>query len=137
MSALGKIIAGIFGLLFLGLMIFVVVPKALDLIYRHNEGATIGGLNAIRSALRIYKDDMQGQYPSDLAVLTKGGTYLLNIPVVKYSSHHGDSSAVHFGTRPDDAGGWLYDNVTGDANFGSVWVNCTHTDYRRNAWNSY
>ena len=57
MSALGKIIAGIFGLLFLGLMIFVVVPKALDLIYRHNEGATIGGLNAIRSALRIYKDD--------------------------------------------------------------------------------
>ncbi len=130
------VVGGLFVFLF-GFMIFIIVPKAFYLIYLHNEGETIGGLRAIRSALTIYKEDRHGQYPSDLAALTEGGKYLVRIPVAKASSHHQDSSAVLLGSNPNDEGGWLYDNVKGNANFGSVWVNCTHTDSSQNTWNSY
>ena len=137
MVAVKRIIVGTLGILLLGFMIFIVVPFYRGMIGRHNEGETRGNLGSIRSALSLYHDEMHGQYPSDLAALTVGGKYLTDIPNAKGSSHHSDSSAVRLGTNPDDAGGWLYDNVKGDANFGSVRVNCTHTDSRGRSWTSY
>ena len=38
---------------------------------------------------------------------------------------------------PVNAGGWLYNNIVGDAGFGAVSVNCTHTDTKGSVWSSY
>ena len=37
----------------------------------------------------------------------------------------------------NDAGGWQYNNVSTDPDFGTLWVNCTHTDTKGSAWTSY
>lgn len=95
---LRKLGVALLGVLLVGLA-GLALPKARKLIYLHNEGETNGNLRAIRSALSIYRDDRHGQYPPDLAALTKGGIYLSKIPVAKYSSHHWDSSEVHQGEQ--------------------------------------
>lgn len=46
-------------------------------------------------------------------------------------------TALRHPLRPDDAGGWGYNNVTGDPGQGSVWVNCTHTDARGRKYSDY
>jgi hypothetical protein len=101
------------------------------------EESTKGNLGAIRHALGIYYRDMDGQYPADLAVLTAAGKYLPYLPEARVRGHHPETSDVHYGTKADDAGGWLYNNVIGDAGRGTVLVNCTHTDYKGSEWSSY
>lgn len=98
------------------------------------EAATKKNLGKIRSALGIYYGDNDGIYPVNLAALTVGGKYLARLPSAMIPSHHPDSSAVAFGKESNDAGGWLYNNIAGDANIGTVTVNCTHTDVQGVAW---
>lgn len=104
------------------------------------EGATKGNLASLRSALSIYYGDKDGIYPSSLAALTARGKhrpYLRRIPKAQMPPYHAASSAVHYGTRPNDSGGWLYDADSHDANWGLIWVNCTHTDSKASVWSSY
>lgn len=98
---------------------------------------TVGHLGALRSALSIYYGDLEGVYPRSLDALTVNGKYLKDIPDAKVPGAHQASSSVLLGKTPDDAGGWLYNNVQGDANVGNVMVNCTHTDYKGSTWVSY
>lgn len=126
-------LAGVFG----WLLMFAAVSKFGELTRKGNEGAAKGGLGSIRSALSIYYGDLEGQYPSDLAALTVGGKYLANLPKAKAPHYHRDSSAVRYGKAADDAGGWLFNNITGDADRGTVLINCTHTDTRGSVWTVY
>ena len=127
------------------------------MIRKNSEGSTMGRISSIRSALSIYYGDMEGQYPADLAALTvphsgkdgKTVTYLSSIEVAQCASPYHPSPScsnnrapgVHdkitHAAVPDDAGGWGYNNVAGDPNAGSVWVNCTHTDIRGRSYAAY
>lgn len=98
---------------------------------------TVGNLGTIRSALSIYYGDLEGSYPESLAPLTAGDKYLTVIPRAEVPGLHRASDAVTFGREPDDGGGWLYNNAVADANYGTVLVNCTHTDPRGKVWSSY
>ena len=124
----------------IGILAAIAIPKFSNLIRKSSEGATKGTLGAIRSALSIYYGDMEGQYPSNWWSLTTSGKYLSAVPMAKTPSYHTDASASTASsnaTAVDDSGGWAYVNAFGDNNFGTIWVNCTHTDTKSTAWNTY
>ena len=107
------------------------------LMARGHSRQTRGRLGAIRSALSIYYGDMEGNYPESLEPLLKGGKYLREIPTTGIAFHHYDSNAVRLGTNPDDAGGWIYNNIPGDFNYATIYINCTHTDVDGRVWTTY
>ena len=122
----------------IGILAAIAIPKFADLIRKSNEGATKGNLGAIRSALSIYYGDLEGLYPMNAAVLTVSGKYLGSMPNAKTPNYHGDSgSFANSSGAASDAGGWKYNNVMGDANYGTLWVNCTHTDSKGSIWTGY
>jgi general secretion pathway protein G len=121
----------------IGILAAIAVPKFANLIRKSNEGASKGNLGSIRGALSIYYGDLEGQYPSDMSSLDFMGKYMAAIPPAKVPNYHTDSSVITNGAVPTDSGGWLYDNVTGDPNLGTVWVNCTHTDTKGSVWTVY
>jgi len=119
----------------------IAVPKFTDLIRRSNEGATKGSLGALRAALQVYYAENEGIYPTDnLDILKAYGRYIDNIPAAAIPPYHSKLSSVYTGTGVSEAsssGGWLYDNVSTDANWGTVWVNCDHTDTKATIWRQY
>ena len=123
----------------IGILAAIAIPKFADLIRKSNEGASKGNLGSIRSALSIYYGDLEGVYPVDMNSLTINGKYMTAIPKAKTPNYHADTAtASQAGTTAvNDAGGWAYDNVNTDSNFGSLWVNCTHTDTKSSIWTTY
>jgi prepilin-type N-terminal cleavage/methylation domain-containing protein len=128
----------------IGILAAIAIPKFSQLITKSNEANTKGNLGAMRSALSIYYGDMEGWYPTDaLATITQSNKYMTTIPIAKFpavaglNAGHNDSAAVGSGTGTADAGGWQYDNVNGDANWGRVMASCTHSDSKGNVWTSY
>ncbi|MDE2292510.1 MAG: type II secretion system protein [Elusimicrobia bacterium] len=124
----------------IGILAAIAIPKFASLIRKSNEGATKGNLGALRSALTIYYGDMDGTYPSDPSSLTIGGKYLSSIPTAKTPNYHNDSSTIILGsveTGITDVGGWIYDDAPGDATYGGIYVNCTHTDTKGSTWAGY
>jgi type II secretory pathway pseudopilin PulG len=123
----------------IGILAAIAIPKFASLMRKSTEGSTKGNLGAIRSALSIYYGDMEGQFPSDMTSLTINGKYLNSIPMAKVPDYHSAASWAHDGTisQLSDNGNWQYDDVTGDGNYGTVWVNCVHTDTKGTAWSSY
>ncbi|MBI3297764.1 MAG: hypothetical protein HYZ75_06350 [Elusimicrobia bacterium] len=124
-------------LAFLGLIGAVVVSKFGDMMRSPEESSSRGNLGSIRSALSIYYGDLEGVYPSDLSSLTVAGKYIGELPQAKTPKYHKASTRVTPGATPSDSGGWGYNNVTADPNYGNVFVNCTHTDLRSRVWASY
>src|SRR5262245_45014450 len=101
----------------IGILAAIAVPKFADLVTKAKEGATKGSLGALRSALSIYYADMEGLYPATLAALNVQGKFIATIPVAKVPNYHGDSSSMSAGSPTaafTDAGGWAYDNTSGD-----------------------
>lgn len=123
----------------IGILAAIAIPKFAELIRKSNEGATKGNLGAIRSALSIYYGDMEGYYPLNLTAITTNGKYMSAIPKSKTPNYHPDTSGVVNNSVMADnsVGGWRYNNVTGDANYGTLWVNCTHTDTKGSGWTTY
>ncbi|HVE11809.1 MAG TPA: type II secretion system protein [Elusimicrobiota bacterium] len=121
----------------IGILAAIAIPKFAELIRKSNEGASKGNLGSIRSALSIYYGDMEGQYPTDLMTLTNNGKYLATMPNAKAPNYHNDTSSVVGQVSANDGAGWSYNNTTTDANFGVVWVNCTHTDTKGSLWTTY
>lgn len=117
----------------------IAVPKFASLLRKSNEGATKGSLGTLRSALGIYYADMEGQFPSDLGSLTLGAKYLQAMPLARTPGYHAATADVVAwnGGAGTDAGGWMYDGIAGDAQAGSVLVNCVETDARGASWSSY
>ena len=121
----------------IGILAAIAIPKFANLIRKSNEGASKGNLGAIRGAMSIYYGDLEGQYPSDMGALTINGKYLASFPVAKVPNYHSDASSIANLTSANDAGGWAYNNTTGNANLGNVWINCTHTDTKGSIWTAY
>src|SRR3990167_5591104 len=114
----------------IGILAAIAIPKFAELIRKSSEGASKGNLGALRSAMSIYYGDLEGNYPSNLTALTLGGKYLSAVPNAKAPNYHPDGPGVVLvsgAAAPSDAGGWYYNDIIGDANVGSVMVNCTHT----------
>ena len=124
----------------IGILAAIAIPKFAELIRKSNEGACKGNLGGVRSALSIYYGDMEGTYPATPDALTIGGKYMTAIPKAKTPNYHADIATIALGNGTasiDDAAGWAYSNVTTDANFGTLWVNCTHTDTKGSVWTTY
>jgi prepilin-type N-terminal cleavage/methylation domain-containing protein len=124
----------------IGILAAIAIPKFADLVRKSSEGAAKGNLTALRSAMSIYYGDMEGQYPADPAALTVGGKYIARIPVAKTPNYHGDLASIYLGSTSggfQNLGGWFYDSDPTDAAFGSLWVDCTHTDTRGSVWTAY
>lgn len=101
------------------------------LVQKSREGANRGTLGALRSAVAAYRGDHGDRAPAALSELTEGGKYLSVIPKTKLADHP-DSAAVKLGTRPDDAGGWLYDPASQEPE--GLKVNCTHRNLKGLRW---
>ena len=121
----------------IGILAAIAIPKFASLIRKSSEGASKGNLGSIRSALSIYYGDMEGQYPSAMNALTISGKYLATVPNSKVPNYHIDAASEQDASSANDAAGWMYNNLTGDANLGTVLVNCTHTDTKNSIWTSY
>ncbi|HVA66521.1 MAG TPA: prepilin-type N-terminal cleavage/methylation domain-containing protein [Elusimicrobiota bacterium] len=121
----------------IALLAAIAIPKFADLVRRSNEGATKGNLGSIRSAMTVYYGDSQGNYPRRIADLTANGKYLSLVPTAKTPYYHDNSSAENDASSIGDSGGWFFDNGPGDQNYGTVLVDCTHTDSAGNSWNAY
>jgi prepilin-type N-terminal cleavage/methylation domain-containing protein len=121
----------------IGILAAVALPKFGDLIIKSKEGATKGKLGAVRSALSIYYSDLEGNFPNDPSSLTVSGKYMTTIPTAGIPNYHGDSSSFNLNLSSNDGGGWQYNNLASDANFGHLLVNCTHTDAKGTVWTTY
>lgn len=133
----------------IGILASIAIPKFADLVRKSKEGATKGSLGALRSALSIYYSDMESQFPQTivsndaLTVLTIKSKYLTGIPNARVADYHADNSTeadrclTCGGFSPLDLGNWLYDSTPGDPGFGTVWVDCTHTDTKGSVWTLY
>jgi prepilin-type N-terminal cleavage/methylation domain-containing protein len=127
----------------IGILAAIAIPKFAQVLRASKEGAGKGNLGSIRSALSIYYGDHEGSYPTDnLASLTANGKYLATIPPAQAPDYHNNSAAVDATmpntlVPPGDTGGWAYEATVGDANMGTLLVNCTHTDSKGTTWSSY
>jgi prepilin-type N-terminal cleavage/methylation domain-containing protein len=126
----------------IGTLAAIAVPKFANLLRKSNEGQTRGNLGALRSAVTIYYADMEGQYPTNLASLSINGKYLSFIPKnVGVSAYHANSNSIEsiMGTPEKvSGGGWWYPGAPNmGKDFGTVWVNCTHTDLKGSSWSDY
>ena len=113
------------------------------------EGQIRANLFVIRAAVSIYHQDNGGKYPETLEELAKGGKYLAQIPRLwsVYSSdypvrgpdhHPATSDAVNVQTfKAGDSGKWGYVNNPQDPNYGTVFIDCEHTDSKGSAWTAY
>ena len=125
-------------IIIMGILLAVLEPQIFSMVRGAKETNTKGNLAALRSALNIYYGDNGGLYPSDQmeSLTANNGKYMKSIPTAETPDYHGDSNGVVNSTT--DANGWTYGN---DPNnpipYGTVWVNCTHTDSHGSLWINY
>ena len=124
-------------IIIMGVLLAVLSPQITGMVRSAQETTTKGNLSSMRSALTMYYGDNAGIYPSDtLASLTaNNGKYMQSLPMAKTPSYHTDSNGVVNSTS--DASGWVYDNNTAHTTYGTIWVNCTHTDSHSTTWTQY
>jgi type II secretory pathway pseudopilin PulG len=129
-----------FVVVIIGILTAIALPRFMQTLVRAHEGAVRGNLGSLRSSLKVYYADTEGGYPDTLEFLTQGGKYAAAIPNIQLRDHHADSTAVREGagmTASNDRNGWLYISVATSTDFGSLYVNCTHTDLSGTVWTSY
>ncbi|MFH2201597.1 MAG: hypothetical protein ABIJ96_00635 [Elusimicrobiota bacterium] len=137
---------GVFVLVIGGFMVFSYSVFMRPMLKKRAEGRVKGSLGMMRTALSIYYGDNEEVYPADFQALLQKPEWLREIPQTwtgveapKVNVPHPISRDVE--QKPDgksgDSGKWGYINDPADANFGFVFVDCTHTDSRGNAWNTY
>jgi len=121
----------------------IAVPKLADVLRKSDEGATKGGLGALRSAIAMYYGDHEGNYPSANIVkeLTENGKYIKEIPYVHCPPYHSKNKIIIISNFNEnkDSGYWAYkaddsEDGTGKAK-GQIWILCTHKDSKGNVWN--
>ena len=126
-------------MLLAGMVYFVIVSAG----KKSTEGGNRGDLGYLRSAVSIYSGDTEGIYPADLAALTRDGKYLAGIPLLwrgsPFYSPHWQSRKVEYYPRKgtQDSGHWAYVNDSKSPDFGTVFIDCTHTDTLGARWDSF
>ena len=129
----------------IGILAAIAIPKFADLVKKAQEGKSKGNLATMRSALAIYNGDNEGENPRDnLATLAANQKYLKDIPEMIVppfkdvtNTGHGKTTTVgavsEFSSTTDN-GQWAYINSNASANWGHVYVQCTHNDSKANIW---
>ncbi|HVE12847.1 MAG TPA: type II secretion system protein [Elusimicrobiota bacterium] len=120
----------------LAILLGVAAARYKDLLRLAHEGALEGNLGALRSALSMYYADMEGQYPTDAMSLTVHARYLKSIPLADPPTHHAGQAGFSYAGHGDTSR-WGYDNDPDSKAFGTLWVDCTHTDLKGKTWNTY
>jgi len=141
-----------------GILAAIAVPKFADLVRKANEGATKGNLGAIRSAVTIYYAEQSGVFPNSTAdgtdttpgalgftLVTNNGMFISKMPNCYTPPYHSptNSTTIVPGSANEiaGAGAWGYQDSAnppaGQLSYGSVWVNCTHTDSYTTMWGTY
>lgn len=116
------------------------------LIRKSAEGAAKGNLGALRSAASIHYGDTEGNYPDVLADLAP--KYLKEIPSIEVGGHPATNSVtlvdriegsdeLSMVPHLKDTGGWAYVSDKSGAMWGSIVVDCTHTDTKGRLWYKY
>lgn len=122
------------GMLF---VFYLLIPK-FQLLIPKSRGSTKGGLGAIRSSLAIYYGDHDNVYPDSPQALMIGGKYLFEMPKVQDTPHPPTNAVELYRLRMSrDTGRWGYVNNPSDAQWGTVFIDCTHTDSRGKTWSAF
>jgi len=132
----------------LGILVGIAIPKFVSMTRKSNEAATKGNLGAIRGALSIYYCQNEGVYPKSpgssmiIPVYTADISYLQTALVPKYITkwpycyvppYHNKTNTVDgystFAKLDDTCDGeWAYIGNQNDAKWGTIFVECWHTD---------
>jgi len=104
-----------------------------------------GNLSSVRSALQIYYGDNEGRFPTDdLSCLTKDNKYLPELPPlwVKYDRDHPhpqtNEVVVYSSGSGGDTGKYAYMNDPAyPAQWGNLFVDCTHPDNGKMPWSTF
>ena len=114
----------------------VAIPMVGSTVRHAAEGTSKGNLAAIRGMISVYYTNNEGLFPTDnLASLVP--SFATQIPNAKTPGYHPDQNLVVTETVPTDTGAWSYNNVPGDAGFGTIHIGCTHPDTQGKAWFTY
>ncbi len=115
----------------------IAVPRIGTAIRKANEATTKSKLSSLRRALQLYLEDHQ-TFPADLSLFLQPGNNYINGIMPIFTGVHGNKTTVNYVTAFDgatDSGGLGY--ATAGADWGKVWVQCTHTDARSSVWTTY
>lgn len=145
----------------IGILAAIAIPKFADLIKKSQEGSTKGNLASVRSALRVYYADTEGNYPGDnLTCLTVNAKYLMEIPQAKIPSSHPASKivctsavVVPGGCMTGMGAPAMWDGHQGalwiyweneqppmmglPRQKGDFWIGCTHLDSKNTGWSTF
>jgi prepilin-type N-terminal cleavage/methylation domain-containing protein len=143
-------------IIIIGVLAAIAMPRFASLVRKADEGATKGNLGALKSALSVYYNEMEGWFPVPAAsgaasvpdslgaLLTmENGKYLQAIPDAYCPPYHGKIPAVTIAVSSADEsstpGAWGYKSQNDGIGkpWGVIWVNCTHTDSTATTWGTY
>lgn len=131
----------------IGLLAAIAVPKFGNLVTKAKEASVRGKLGTLRSALSLYYADNEGYYgDGGTGIGFLIGKYMDEMPSIELNHHHPGAS----GARPNllalaDIGwtqgyAWVYGAPgLGIPNplYGTIWVQCTHTDSKGVTWSMW
>src|SRR5690242_16357332 len=128
----------VIGVALIGLLASIAVSKINDVIRRAQEARTKGNLAILRASIAAYLANSGGSYPSVLEDVTQGPMPVLSkIPLKLTPPYHPEGNSVSNGPRAamaDSRGDWYYFNASADPEYGTVVVNCVHTDLHGKTW---
>lgn len=123
--------------LVLGILFLVVYPGFSGLFRKSAEGKIKGDLAGLRAAVEYYRK-AKGAYPLRLEQVARLAPIPMLWPSGSGVPHDANNEVVVRGSRGSgDSGHWGYVADKSAADFGRVYVDCTHTDTRGSAWTSY
>jgi len=137
----------------IGILAAVAIPKFADLLRKSKEGALRGTLGSVRSALSIYYADNEGRFPSGPTgfnttylqdSMTDGGKYMSKWPTIEVTPYHAAINTVDsiptddpYATDSTGEGEWVYVSNQTDGNWGTILIECYHTDTKGTLWTTY
>lgn len=128
----GEILSTAVVFLVCGLLLAMVGPYFRPVFRRSAEGAMNNRLHDLRGRVESYRAAHEGQFPPSLEALGEPPPLW---PRASKIPHPGEAATI---LLPDaaatDSGKWAYALSASSA---TVFIDCTHTDYRGVSWTSY
>ncbi|MBN1621788.1 MAG: prepilin-type N-terminal cleavage/methylation domain-containing protein [Endomicrobiales bacterium] len=127
----------------IGILSAIAIPKFADLMRKTREGATKGNLGAIRSAINIYYGENEGWFPAGPDTYVSDSTYLQASLIPRYIDdwptchitpyHKSQTNVDSFPAKNSSYdstcdGEWGYCGSRSGGDWGTVFVECWHTD---------
>jgi prepilin-type N-terminal cleavage/methylation domain-containing protein len=122
----------------LAILTLIALPKFGNMIRKANEAGTKGHLGSVRGAIRLYYMDNDQVFPPTFSALRQVGGKYLSGTIMLYTGIHPTVDTVDevlVLTPTSDAGHWAY--VSGGADLGFFWIQCTHEDLTFTPWSRY